>query len=175
MRITTIVLLLGIAFPTLLFGQSETSNWYFGNGAGITFNTDGSVTPLSNGKLNTFEGCASISNGFGGLLFYTDGIIVYNQDHAIMENGTGLFGDPSSTQSALIVPKPGEPDIFFIFTVDTKIEEEDPDRGLNYSTIDMSMNGGKGRVIQKNIPLLADCSEKITAVVKIVLISLSGW
>lgn len=166
MRIATIILLFGLVFPTLLIGQGETSNWYFGNGAGITFNNDGSVTPLVNGKLNTLEGCASISDTFGDLLFYTDGITVYNQDHVIMENGNGLFGDPSSTQSALIIPKPGNPDIFFIFTVDTKISEEDLDRGLNYSTVNMSMNNGKGSVTNKNVPLLADCSEKIAAVVK---------
>lgn len=165
-RIATIVLLFGLFAPTLLMGQGETSNWYFGNGAGITFNEDGSVTPLTNGKINTFEGCATISDSFGQLLFYTDGIIVYNQDHLVMQNGNGLFGDPSSTQSALIIPQPGNPDIFLVFTVDTKIGEGDPDRGLNYSVVDMSMNDGKGSVVQKNIPLLADCSEKIAAVVK---------
>jgi len=165
-RIAAIVLLFGLLCPTLLRSQAETSNWYFGEGAGISFNDDGSVTPLTNGKINTFEGCATISDDFGGLLFYTDGITIYNQDHAIMQNGNGLFGDPSSTQSAIIVPKPSSQDIFFVFTVDTKVSNNDPDRGLNYSIVDMSLNNGKGAVTQKNISLLADCSEKIAAVVK---------
>ncbi len=166
MRVASIVLLLGLFTPALFFGQGETSNWYFGNGAGITFNTDGSVTPVTNGKLDTFEGCATISDSFGDLLFYTDGIIVYDQDHSVMQNGGNLLGDPSSTQSALIVPKPGDPDIFYIFTVDTSAFENDPDRGLNYSIVDISLNNGKGAVTQKNIPLLNDCSEKIAAVIK---------
>ncbi len=166
MRIVSIVLLIGLLCPTHFFGQGETSNWYFGNGAGITFNNDGSVTPVTNGKLDTFEGCATISDSFGDLLFYTDGIIVYNRNHEVMQNGGNLLGDPSSTQSALIVPKPGDPDIFFIFTVDTSAFENDPDRGLNYSTVDVSLNDGKGAVTQKNIPLLSDCSEKIAAVIK---------
>ncbi|MFK7813978.1 MAG: T9SS type B sorting domain-containing protein [Maribacter sp.] len=166
MRITSILVLIGLLLPTLFFGQGETSNWYFGNGAGITFNNDGSVTPVNNGKLDTFEGCATISNSFGDLLFYTDGIRVYNQDHKLMNNGAGLFGDPSSTQSAIIVPKPEDPNIFFIFTVDTSAFQDDPDRGLNYSVVDMSLDGGKGDILQKNIPLLPDCSEKIAAVVK---------
>lgn len=165
-RIASIILLIGLLFPTHSFGQGETSNWYFGNGAGITFNNDGSVTPKTNGKLDTFEGCATISDSFGDLLFYTDGIIVYDRNHEVMQNGGNLLGDPSSTQSALIVPKPGNPDIFFIFTVDTSAFQNDPDRGLNYSVVDVSLNNGKGAVTQKNIPLLNDCSEKIAAVVK---------
>ena len=35
-----------------------------------------------------------------------------------MPNGNGLNGDDSSTSSALIVPKPNDPLIYYIFTVD---------------------------------------------------------
>ncbi len=151
---------------SFIFSQGETSNWYFGKNAGITFNSDGSVTALNGGKLNTYEGCASISEDTGSLLFYTDGIRVYNRNHELMENGTGLYGDPSSTQSAIIVPKPEDPNTYYIFTVDTVSYENDPDRGLNYSIVDITANSGLGTVIQKNINLLQDCSEKIAAVVK---------
>ncbi|TMM53471.1 T9SS type B sorting domain-containing protein [Maribacter algarum] len=166
MRIISMVLLVSLFCPTLFFGQGETSNWFFGNGAGITFNSDGSITPTTQGRLDTFEGCATISDSFGDLLFYTDGIIVYDRDHKVMQNGGNLLGDPSSTQSALIVPKPGDPNIFFIFTVDTSSFQGDPDRGLNYSIVDVTLNDGKGAVTQKNIPLLNDCSEKVAAVIK---------
>ncbi len=162
----SLVILFSLLVPILLMGQGETANWYFGEQAGLQFNNDGSVNALIDGRLNTFEGCATISNAFGDLLFYTDGILVYNRNHNIMENGSGLFGDPSSTQSAIIVPKPEDPDIYFIFTVDTSIEENDPDRGLNYSTVDISRNQGNGAVIEKNVNLLQDCSEKIAAVRK---------
>jgi gliding motility-associated-like protein len=160
------IVLFGLLFPFLLFSQGETSNWYFGNGAGIRFNNDGSVTNAQKSKLETLEGCATISDTFGGLLFYTDGITVYNQKHEIMLNGEALFGDPSSTQSALIVPKPEDPELFIIFTVDTSPFEGDPDYGLNYSVVDITEDNGLGAVIQKNVPLLEDCSEKITAVIK---------
>ncbi len=162
----TFLLWLGIIFPVFIFGQGETSNWYFGNGAGIVFNNDGSVSPITDGKLETFEGCATISDSSGNLLFYTDGITVYDWTHSVMENGRGLYGDPSSTQSALIVPAPSSPDIFYIFTVDTSTFENDPDNGLNYSVVDISRNNGNGAVVEKNINLLKDCSEKITAVIK---------
>jgi gliding motility-associated-like protein len=155
-----------VLFPIAVFGQGETSNWHFGNGAGIRFNNDGSIKNVKKSKLDTFEGCATISDTFGELLFYTDGITVYNRDHEIMDNGEGLFGDPSSTQSALIVPKPEDPDLYYIFTVDTGLSENDPDFGLNYSVVDMALNAGSGAVTEKNRTLLDNCSEKITAVVK---------
>lgn len=161
-----LVFLFGLLLPILVWGQGETANWYFGEQAGLKFNNDGTVEALTDGRLNTFEGCATISNAFGDLLFYTDGILVYDRNHNIMENGTGLFGDPSSTQSAIIVPKPEDPDIYFIFTVDTSVAENDPDRGLNYSTVDISRNEGNGAVVEKNVSLLQDCSEKIAAVRK---------
>ena len=101
---------------TFLFAQGEANVWYFGENAGLDFNS-GSPVSLNNGKLNTVEGCATISDNNGNLLFYTDGIIVYDRNHNIMQNGTGLHGDPSSTQSALIVPKPLDPNIYFVFTV----------------------------------------------------------
>ncbi len=150
----------------MTYGQDETTNWYFGQGAGLHFNNDGSVTPLTNGKISTEEGCATISDKSGSLLFYTDGITVYDRNHAVMQNGTRLFGDPSSTQSAIIVPGPSSNTIFYIFTVDTSIREGDPDHGLNYSLVDMSLNNGGGAITEKNINLLATCSEKITAVIK---------
>ncbi|TXN35083.1 T9SS type B sorting domain-containing protein [Flagellimonas hymeniacidonis] len=159
-------LLLSCLFSLASFGQGETSNWYFGNGAGIRFNNDGTVTALDGGRLNTFEGCASISDTDGNLLLYTDGINVYGRDNNLIENGFKLYGDPSSTQSAIIVQKPNDPNILYIFTVDTSVFEGDPNRGLNYSVVDLSLNGGNGAVTQKNINLLRFCSEKVTAVLK---------
>ncbi|MFI1770796.1 T9SS type B sorting domain-containing protein [Thalassobellus citreus] len=142
-------------------GQKQAANWYFGLGAGLNFNTE-PPTVLNNSKLFTFEGCATISNKKGKLLFYTDGITVYNKLHRQMSNGYGLFGDSSSSQSAIIVPKPDNEDIYYIFTVGSALNG----RGLNYSIVDMTLDDGNGDIIsdKKNIPLLHNASEKITAV-----------
>lgn len=155
------------------YSQEEASNWYFGDNAGVRFNADGSVISLADGRLATEEGCATISDENGNLLFYTDGITVYNKLHQAMPNANGLpsnilYGDPSSTQSGIIVPKPDDSNIYYIFTVDTSIGNGDPDRGFNYSIVDLTLNGGLGDVIpsSKNINLLQDSSEKISAVVK---------
>ena len=145
------------------YSQQEASNWYFGENAGIQFDPDtGAVTPLTNGQINTKEGCASISNQNGELLFYTDGSTVYDRSHATMPNGNGLLGDDSSTQSAIVVPKPGDPNIYYIFTVGSNATNT----GLKYSEVDMTLNSGFGDITIKNINLLSGCSEKVTAVVQ---------
>ncbi|MFC4720894.1 T9SS type B sorting domain-containing protein [Geojedonia litorea] len=161
----TILLSLFLCCFSLCFSQNEASNWYFGENAGLTFNLNAnSIAVQSNGQLNTREGCASISDSSGNLLFYTDGTSVWNRNHLVMNNGFGLYGDASSTQSAIIVPKPEDPNIFYVFTVDNNIDRQN--FGLNYSEVDMSLDGGLGAVTSKNINLLAICSEKITAVLK---------
>lgn len=142
--------------------QEEASNWYFGDNAGIHFNPDGTVTSVNGGQLSTREGCSSISDSNGDLLFYTDGSVVYNRNHTIMTNGAGLLGDASSTQSAIVVPKPFDPDIYYIFTVGSNLNPN----GLKYSVVDMTQSGGLGAIIQKNANLLNDSSEKISAVLK---------
>ena len=126
--------------------QNEAANWYFGNNAGINFNTNtNTVTALADGLLSTEEGCTSISDSSGNLLFYTNGENVYDRQHNIMSNGTGLFGNQSSTQSAIIIPKPEDPNLYYIFTQDTNFQFN-PDNGFNYSTVDMTLNGGFGAV-----------------------------
>lgn len=148
--------------------QLQASNWYFGFNAGIRFDpVSNTVTPLIDGQVSTNEGCATISDENGNLLFYTDGITVFDRNHMIMQNGQGLRGDPSSTQSAIIIPKPQDPNIYYIFTVDTQVGANDPDTGLHWYEVDMTLNLGQGAVVTNvNAPnnLMLLCSEKITAI-----------
>ncbi|MBT8245551.1 MAG: T9SS type B sorting domain-containing protein [Winogradskyella sp.] len=104
--------------------QQEASNWHFGSGAGLTFDLfNDTVTPI-NSAVSTNEGCSSISAANDGtVLFYTDGRSVWDANNNIMPNanynsGNGLLGDPSSTSSGLIIPKPNDPNLYYIFTVD---------------------------------------------------------
>ncbi|MBG6063161.1 gliding motility-associated-like protein [Flavobacterium sp. CG_9.1] len=181
------LLLLFYFFTLASFAQQEASVWYFGMNAGLKFLPDGSVTALSDGKLKTNEGCASIANSNGDLLFYTDGRTVWDKNHVIMPNGdyaggTGLLGDMSSTQSAIIVPKPGNVNIYYIFTLDephhenaakypnafsgnynemdsgkTPDDDDGLNNGLNYSIVDLSIvgtNGSVGDIISRNNHLI---------------------
>ncbi|MEO9501225.1 gliding motility-associated C-terminal domain-containing protein [Nonlabens ulvanivorans] len=145
--------------------QLESSQWYFGVTAGIDFSS-GTATATGIGQLVTGEGCATISDDLGNLLFYTDGSLVFDSTHNLMPNGTGLLGDSSSTSSAIIVPQPGNDDLYYIFTVDTSDQQYRMNVGFHYSIVDMSLNGGTGDIVptQKNINLLPLTSEKLTAI-----------
>ncbi len=143
--------------------QSETANWFFGFGGGIKFNqSNNTVTSVSGSQLFTNEGCATISDSSGNLLFYTDGSTIWNKNHTTMMNGLGLYGNLSSTQSAIIVPKPDDDNIYYVFTVDSHLSGNH--KGLNYSEVDISLDGGLGAITKKNINLLQECSEKVAAV-----------
>ncbi|HUM47239.1 MAG TPA: T9SS type A sorting domain-containing protein [Chitinophagales bacterium] len=155
------VFLLLIAASITCHAQKQTNKWYFGSGAALDFNS-GAPVSIYPAQCNTSEGSASISDTAGNLLFYTDGITVWNKNHQQMVNGFGLTGDFSSSQSALIVPLPGSDSLYYVFTV--PLLSVSP--GLSYSIIDMSLQGGLGELIIKNILVLSLCSEKVTAVFK---------
>jgi len=165
-----IFVLLFCFFTKSVTAQLEASNWYFGQGAGITFDqATGDVTAVTDGQLVTNEGCTAISDDQGQLLFYTDGIVVYNRNHQIMPNGNGLLGNPSSAQSAIIIPKPQDSNIYYIFTVDAPVGagEGAMDSGLHYYEVDMSLNFGLGDIttdLTNPNNLVATTSEKIAAI-----------
>lgn len=153
-------LLILFALTTTIFAQKEANIWYFGHHAGLDFNS-GEPVALTDGVMNTDEGCASIADANGALLFYTDGTFVWNRNHIQMPNGSGLFGHKSSTQSGVIVPKPGSLNIYYVFTVDYTANSG----GIAYSEVDMNLEGGLGDVNGvKNIQLITPACEKITAV-----------
>ncbi|HNW71140.1 MAG TPA: gliding motility-associated C-terminal domain-containing protein [Bacteroidales bacterium] len=144
---------------TSSFAQKETYIWYFGKHAGLDFNQT-PPTVLTNGALNQMEGCSSICNQAGQLLFYTDGMTVWNKNHVAMPNGTGLGGDSHSTNSGFIVKQPGNANIYYVFTVNSALSTHD----LRYSVVDMSLNGALGGVTLKNVFLRTNMTEKICAV-----------
>ncbi|MDW8159331.1 MAG: hypothetical protein RML72_10730, partial [Bacteroidia bacterium] len=140
--------------------SKEGNNWYFGWGAGVTFNTN-PPSALTNGALNTWEGCAAISDfNTGQLKFYTDGQTIYTNNHTIMTGGvggTGLIGHPSATHAAVIVPRPGFVDRYYIFHCSAN------NGGLFWTEVQWVNNGGT--VLSKNNVLMnLGCgSEQIAA------------
>lgn len=154
-----IMIILIVLLSNAAFSQKEGNIWYFGDNAGLDFNS-GSPVALTDGQIVTEEGSSVICDANGNLMFYTDGVTVWNKLHAVMPNGTGLFGHSSSTQSGVIVPKPGNANIYYIFTVTDKWENY----GFRYSIVDMTLDGGNGDVTTKNQLLFSPCVEKITSV-----------
>jgi gliding motility-associated-like protein len=158
-QVRTLLVFIFLVLCSRAFAQKEGNIWYFGNYAGLDFNT-GAPFALTDGALKTLDGCATISNANGKLLFYTDGITVWDKTHTIMPNGKALAGGLSSTQSAIIIPKPLNTNLYYIFTVDYQMGPQ----GLEYSIVDMSKNFGNGDVVTKNVKLKSKACEKLTAV-----------
>lgn len=158
-RILLFLLLSGV----YIHAQGNIFNvWYFGQNSGLDFN--GPVTALSDGRIDANEGTACISDASGSLLFYTDGVTIWDRTHDTMPNGMNLTGHVSTTQSAMIVQLPGSTTLYYVFTVP-------PFEGgnLSYSIVDMTLNGGLGDVVlaSKNTPMPNRASltcEKITTV-----------
>ncbi|WP_103919377.1 hypothetical protein, partial [Candidatus Venteria ishoeyi] len=152
------LLLFLLAFQ-ISWGQSESNNWYFGKNAGLNFSGP-SPTALTGGMVNAQGGSATISDSNGNLLFYTNGMTVWNKNHNPMPNGSGLLGHASATQNSIIIPKPGSPNIYFVFTND----KSDGTEGLRYSEVDISLAGGLGDVTtNKNLQVVDSTAEKLTA------------
>jgi hypothetical protein len=150
-----------LIFALLLFSnwinaQLEFSNWYFGQGAGLNFSVSPPSAIIDGNILSTAEGVATISDSNGNLLFYTDGSIIGTKNHTLMSNGSGLLGDQSSTQSAIIVKQPGNTNIYYVFTVYANI--------ASYNIIDMNLAAGYGSVTVKNATLYLSTSEKQVSV-----------
>lgn len=163
-----------LLFTSLLaLGQKQGNIWYFGEGAGLDFNS-GAPVLITGGQIfgnpqnpNEFpysEGSSVLSDSTGSLLLYSNGENIWNRNHQVMPNGDSLMGMYSSTHPALIVPKPLSNSIFYVFTTDGL--ERNLANGLRYSVVDMCLDNGLGDVIesQKNILLLDTVCEKLTAI-----------
>lgn len=148
-----------------VFSQENTANiWYFADHAGVSFNT-GIPLAITDGQTDIIEGCATLCDINGNLLFYTDGMNIWNRNHQVMPNGSGLMGNPSATQSAVITPLPQSDGYYIVFTVDAR--ENSLQNGLRYSIININLDQGLGDItIDKNILLSAPVSEKVTTVIK---------
>ena len=132
--------------------NNNAKNWYFGNQAAMVFENDGPVA-LTNSAMGQVEGVATMSDANGNLLFYTNGITIYNRNHQPMVNGEGLQSHSSNTQAAFVVPFPGNPNQYFVITPGP----------YYYSIVDMTLDNGNGAVLPtaKNILITNDSSEKV--------------
>ncbi len=141
-----------------LHAQKEYNMWYFGNGAGLDFNT----TPpsvLNNSKLHAFEGTTSICDSNGQLLFYSNGDTIFNRNHQLMFNSSSSMPYAkvgSAVQSCLALPVPGSKNLYYLFL---GLSRENTfglnqDSMLRYWVIDMDKDGGMGEVTMRDEPLI---------------------
>ena len=145
-----------ISIAAFALCQKQNNQWRLG-GTGINFNTN-PPSQVQGSAMNTPEGSASVADrNTGELLFYTDGVTVWNAQNQVMQNGTMLRGGSSllsSTTAAVIVPQPGSNSLYYIITVDEGASGSGSG-GIRYNLVDMSLAGGLGAIVpgQKNILL----------------------
>lgn len=170
-------------FSTSLPAQGKWDyNWIVGNGyivelgnptTGTLLNfskPEPAIAPIVQ-KIYNSAATVTMSDSTGKLIFYSNGCCIVNALHDTMPNGDSLgrgifeYGFCSSgmplTQGAATLPKPGSNTIYYFFNVDfNKVYDKDTllpaPLHVYYSTIDMALAQGSGRVIQKNQALLTD-------------------
>jgi len=169
-NILSIIVIFILQTP-IIFCQLQNNNWVFGYGARVNFSGPIPVGS-SNAAINSNESTASVSDpSTGQLLFYTDGLKVWDANNDVMPNGSNLLGGfyNSCTQGALIVPFPEDNQRFYLFTLEElEAQSVNPlaDNGLRYSIVDMTLNGGLGdvQVATMNTPLATDLTEKLIVI-----------
>ena len=153
------LVLLSLVFCTKLLSQGEFNNWYFGDQAGITFSTI-PPSPLTNcaGSFFSLLNPGAISDSSGNLLFYANWTYVYNKNHQVMLNGTGLASLGPVDQQCFFMQSLSDDSLYYLFTMDSHLDPVfNPDaKGLCYSVVDMRLDGGLGGIIPglKNIQVM---------------------
>jgi gliding motility-associated-like protein len=154
------IILLFIVLPFMIFAQGKQgNNWYFADHAGMTFNFGTPPQKLFDGQLYGRIGVTSMSDENGNLLFYGDDNTIWNSEHDTMLNGNDV-GNHNFYPGLQImaIPVPGSSYLFYYFTFSGDT--------LQYSTINMNLDNGKGGVIPftKKTPLMQGALPVVTAV-----------
>lgn len=94
--------------------------WYFGQRGGLDFSSGVPVyensSYVNNNQMD--EACAVQADNQGNLLFYTNGIDVWNSNHLSINASNPLMANQSSHRGVQIVPDPANSDQYYIFTKD---------------------------------------------------------
>lgn len=157
-------------------GQGISNNWLMGysSNAGvpfgqtrIDFNTGTPIINYDSIEMDFNHTHANISDTLGNMLFYTNGYYIADATDDTMQNGTeinpGQYADDFSfglliPQGALILQKPNSSNIYYLFhnTLDNYPSPGSYSFNFYVTTIDMTLNNGKGAVVSKNVSLIND-------------------
>ena len=144
--------------PFIGIPQGEGNVWYFGNHAGLDFNS-GLPLVLDNCSLMfqhpTYS--TTVSDTAGNLLFYVDMSYIYNRNQQVMPNGS-MMGMCMETyfQPSFAVRSMSSDSIWFLFTMGSYPTPGCPvPQGLRYNIVDMSLDGGLGDIPpgEKGLPI----------------------
>lgn len=113
--------------------------WFFCNQS-VEFNRTNKEPNLStHGVALTGPVAVAADPATGDILFYTDGVNVYDASNQLMVNGTGLQGNPAGNQPVVLGQVPGQPNQYYIIT-------NSPTGSITYSIVDMAAQGNAGAI-----------------------------
>ncbi|MCH9646718.1 MAG: hypothetical protein K0U98_00690 [Deltaproteobacteria bacterium] len=154
----------GVVLPSPLQAQSlEANHWHYGVFAAFDFSS-GLPVASSDGCVSTSEGSAAVSDSCTGeLLFSTDGMEVYDASCGLL--AAGLEGNLSSTQNSLFLPHPGDADLFYLFTADSRDGNPlgEDGRGIHFYELSRSLGTVTTPLFNQ---LLVPAAEKLVGVRK---------
>lgn len=126
------------------------------------------IAATESNPIRSPEGVAMVYGPTGSLVFYTDGAAIYGSDDELLPvvpspklTDSNLGGTNTATQSAVIIPKntcnecPHH--LYYVYTINKNTGL------LSYSIVDIRRNDGKGAVVEKNVPVNIQTSQRITA------------
>ncbi|NOQ73309.1 MAG: hypothetical protein GQ574_14990 [Crocinitomix sp.] len=166
-----IVLIIVIAPFGVTFAQNQFANhWHLGEGVHVDFSLGGPfVDDIT--SMNTFESTISYANDDGELLFYSNGgrILlaessegkIWNRNHEVMPNGNlcDSCGCQSTWNGGVVIPDFDNSDLYHIYMTDcleNLYSYPELHAGLRRTTIDMSLDGGLGDVVEMGVPIYGD-------------------
>ncbi|HYC84597.1 MAG TPA: PKD domain-containing protein, partial [Chryseosolibacter sp.] len=120
--------------------DARSNIWYFGNNGGINFNADFIPSTGADaivGDLISAEGTAIICDRNGQVIVSTNGEQVYDREGNLLPVGMG--GSQNATQSALIMPVPSDPTLYYIFVTQEVYPAVAPGYELRYAIFDLKI------------------------------------
>ncbi|MCB9291199.1 MAG: hypothetical protein H6560_28090 [Lewinellaceae bacterium] len=170
--------------PFLSFGQKNDYVWMFGYNSDATSSFPGMegviidfneypahiyYTPIN---LNLNVSSASICDGQGNLLFYTNGCAIANSDHELLDGGDNLnignihndfcdiIGYPAGPQSSLILNITNQSNQYYLLYSHLEYAENSPaialTTGILSAIIEIDTSNNQENILLKNHPVIND-------------------
>ncbi|MCU0328547.1 MAG: hypothetical protein MUE53_06105 [Chitinophagales bacterium] len=129
-----------------------------------------SVSKIKN-SLSTDKCVINMCDSAGNFLFYSNGSKVFNYEHRLIEGGDSINYYPSRneydsgyyacyyngrlSEHMMAFPNPTKKNQFYLVSTYINIDSPNidgtiPSSYVHYTLLDMSLNGGKGKVLTKN-------------------------
>ena len=134
--------------------------WYFGTRGILDFGVSGSAMPTlytnnasASPAPDAGEGSTTVSDQNGNIVFWSNGLTIWDKSGGVMHNSTGLNGASSATQAVASFPMNTGRSKYGV--VSNSGMNETGYGELYLSIIDMTLNGGKGAVTAVKNQLLS--------------------